>query len=88
MAGVQVEIITPSELFYKSVTESLTCTTTDGEEGFLPKHAWCCKLLSEKGRVRVKTPEGTYKTASIKGGYVEIRDNFVVFTQEAEWIDK
>lgn len=83
---VQMEIITPSELFYEGEIVSLVCTTTNGEEGFLPGRLWCCKLLSDEGRVRVTEKDGTKRVARIRGGYVEIRDKFVIFSDEASWV--
>ncbi|MDD6043752.1 MAG: hypothetical protein PUB87_08400 [Eubacteriaceae bacterium] len=85
-AYVQIEIVTPSELFFQGEGESLVCTTTDGEEGFLKGHSWCCKLLGETGKVRIRTKDGELKTARIKGGYVDIKDKFIVFSDEAEWL--
>ena len=87
-ATVELEIITPSELFYNGEIESLVCTTTDGEEGFLPGRLWCCKLLGDKGKARIREKDGVRKTLSIKGGYVEIRDKFVLFTEEASWTER
>lgn len=86
-ATVELEIVTPSELFYDGEIESLVCTTTDGEEGFLPGRLWCCKVLGEKGKVRLREKDGSVRTAAIKGGYVEIRDKFVLFTEDASWTE-
>lgn len=83
---VMLEIITPRELFYAGEVEMLIVTTTDGEEGFMANHAWCVKLLAEKGRVKLRENRGDeMKIARIKGGHVDIKEHFVVYTDEAAW---
>lgn len=84
--GVLLEIITPEQMFYSGTVEMLIVPTTEGEEGFLSGHVWCVKLLAEKGRLKFRE-QGTsiLKLAAIQGGYVDIRDHFVVYTDKAVW---
>lgn len=84
---VFMEIITPEEMFYSGNIEMLIVKTFDGEEGFMAKHTWCCKLLAEEGKLKFR-PEGekNFKNVYIHGGYVDIKDSFVVYTDKAEWI--
>lgn len=43
--SVQLEVITPSKLFYKGEVGVIT-RTLQGDEGFMADHAkWACKLL-------------------------------------------
>lgn len=86
-ARIQMEIITPSELFYSGEIESLVVKTTEGEEGFLAGHSWCIKLLPEDGKVRIIDSAGATRTALVKSGYVDIKDKFVVFSDEARWVE-
>ena len=85
--SVLMEIITPKEMFYTGQVEMLVVSTYDGEEGFMSKHTWCNKLLAEKGTVKIReTGSKDFKVASIQGGYVDIKDHFVVYTDDAQWV--
>jgi F0F1-type ATP synthase epsilon subunit len=87
MSTVKLDIYTPSVEFFSGEIESLIVRTIDGDEGFLPGHSWANELLAENGIVRIREPgQKKFKTARTTGGYVEIRDHFVVFTENAEWI--
>lgn len=83
--SVLLEVITPEKLFYKDNVEMVIVKTLSGEEGFMANHAWACKLL-DVGVMWIKE-EGSseFKAAAIAGGYIDIRDNFIVYTDAAEW---
>lgn len=85
---VLLEVVTPEEMFYSGEVEMLIVKTFDGEEGFMAKHVWCCKLLAEKGFLKLR-PKGekAFKTADIRGGFVDIKEHFVVYTDEAHWTE-
>lgn len=86
---VLVEIFTPREMFFRGEVETLVVSTYDGEEGFMANHTWCCTLLAETGEVRIHEPgEKKPLVARVKGGYVDINEHFVVFVDEAEWIEE
>ena len=86
--SVTLEIITPSKLFYRGEVEMLIVKTVLGEEGFLTGHSWACKLLNA-GKLSFKEAGAKeFRVAAIAGGFVDIRDNFVVFTDAAEWPDE
>ncbi|MFV0517319.1 MAG: ATP synthase F1 subunit epsilon [Aminipila sp.] len=86
--SVLLEVITPSQLFYKDKVEMVMVKTLSGEEGFMANHAWACKLL-DVGVLWIKEVGATeFKAAAISGGYIDIRDNFVIFTDAAEWADQ
>lgn len=87
--GVLLEVITPREMFYSGQVEMVVVPTTDGEEGFMAHHVWCVKLFAEKGRVKIReTGAKDLKIIDIKGGHVDIKDRFVVYTDEAEWAEE
>lgn len=86
--SVLLEVITPSKLFYKDKVEMVIVRTLTGEEGFMPGHTWACKLL-DVGIMLIKEEGATeFKAASIAGGYIDIRDNFVIYTDAAEWSEE
>ena len=92
MSNVKLEIITPSDMFYSGDVEVLMAQTVDGDEGYLQNHVWCCKLLKENSKLQLREAGGPagaagLKTVKVNGGYVEIRDHFVVYTESAEWGD-
>ncbi len=86
--SVLLEVITPSKLFYKNKVEMVIANTFTGEEGFMANHTWACKLL-DVGYLWIKEEGATeFKAANIAGGYIDVRDNFVVYTDAAEWTDE
>ncbi len=85
--SVVLEIITPSKLFYKDNVEMVIVKTVTGEEGFMADHTWACKLL-EIGHIWIKEEGSTeFKGATISGGYIDVRDSFVLYTDSAEWVE-
>ncbi|QAT43882.1 F0F1 ATP synthase subunit epsilon [Aminipila luticellarii] len=83
--SVQLEVITPSKLFYKDKVEMVIVRTLTGEEGFMADHTWACKLL-DIGIMLIKEEGSTeFKAATIAGGYIDIKENFVIYTDAAEW---
>ncbi len=87
--GVLLEVITPREMFYSGQVELVVVPTTEGEEGCMAHHVWCVKLLAEKGRVKIREVGAkNLKLIDIKGGHVDIKDRFVVYTDEAVWTEE
>ena len=87
--GVLLEVITPREMFYSGQVEMVVVPTTEGEEGFMAHHVWCVKLLAEKDRVKIREVGAKdLKLIDIKGGHVDIKDRFVVYTDEAVWTEE
>lgn len=87
--GVLLEVITPREMFYSGQVELVVVPTTEGKEGFMAHHVWCVKLLAEKGRVKIREVGAkNLKLIDIKGGHVDIKDRFVVYTDEAVWTEE
>lgn len=83
-----LEIITPSKLFYRGEVEMVVVKTLLGEEGFMGGHSWALKLLTA-GKLRFKEADAKeFKSAAIAGGFIDVKDNVVVFTDAAEWPDQ
>ena len=78
MNSVKLEVLTPHSMFFSGEVDSLTVETMSGSEGYLYGHTWC--RIREKGKEKVKIAE-------VKGGFVEIRENFTLFVENAEWIE-
>ncbi|QIB70591.1 F0F1 ATP synthase subunit epsilon [Aminipila butyrica] len=86
--SVLLEVITPSKLFYKDKVEMVIVRTLTGEEGFMAGHTWACKLL-DVGVMWIKE-EGSneFKAASIASGYIDVKENIVIYTDAAEWVEE
>lgn len=83
----KLEIITPSKLFYDGEVEHLIIKTPQGYEGFMADHTWTCKLL-DAGKLRFRergAGEDDWKEASAAGGFIDIKDDVVVYTDAIEW---
>lgn len=87
--SVELSIITPAEMFYTGRVDSVRVTTLDGEEGFKAGHAWCVKLLAPDGHVRLREAEhdGVLRMAALKGGHIDIKDTFVIYAEDAAWVE-
>ncbi len=85
--SVLLEVVTPSKLFYMGEVEMVIARPTTGYEGFEANHTWACKLL-DTGKLMIKEKgEKEFKVAAISGGFVDIKDQFIVYTDAAEWAD-
>ena len=83
------EIITPEKRLYAGNLESLIVKTSDGFEGFLAGHSWCCKLLAENGEAKLR-PVGDTEGFDIllKGGYIDVAEHTIIYADKAEWKDE
>jgi F-type H+-transporting ATPase subunit epsilon len=83
--SVLLEVITPSKLFYKGEVELVICRTLTGDEGFMANHSWACKLL-DVGELWIQEAGAKdFRVAAIAGGYVDVKDYIVIYTDAAEW---
>lgn len=83
--STRLEVITPSKLFYKGDIELVIVRTLLGDEGFMANHTWACKLLTA-GELWIKEAGSKdFKVAAISGGFIDVKDNIVIFTDAAEW---
>ena len=85
--SVKLEVITPSKLFYRGDIELVIVRTLTGDEGFMAGHAWATKLL-DVGELWIQEKGKTYdefKIAAISGGFVDVKDSIIIYTDAAEW---
>ncbi len=87
MKTTKLEILSPKDMIFTGEVESLIVDTVVGSAGYLPGHVWCRNLLKEQGTVSFRKPgSDTLCKLKTRGGFVEIRDIFTVYTEDAEWI--
>ena len=84
MNSVKLKVLTPHSMFFSGEVDSLTVETMSGSEGYLYGHTWCRKLLKANSKIKIREK---VKIAEVKGGFVEIRENFTLFVENAEWIE-
>lgn len=83
--SIQLEVITPSKLFYKGDVELVIVRTLTGDEGFMANHTWACKLLAAGELWIQEAGSKDFKIAALAGGYVDVKDEIVIFADAAEW---
>ena len=84
---VKLEIVTPTKRFYRGDVELVIARTVTGEEGFMAGHSWAVKLL-DIGELWIREPgaeANTYKLAAIAGGFIDVKDSIIIYTDSAEW---
>ncbi len=82
-----LEIITPEKLFYRGEVQMVVVQTVEGKEGFMAGHSWAVKLLAP-GEVRIKEAGASdFKVGGISGGYIDVKDQTVIFTDTADWLE-
>ncbi len=85
--SINLEVITPSRRFYKGDVEMVIVRTLNGDEAFMAGHIWATKLLAV-GELWVKEAGSTeFRVAAVSGGYVDVRDNVIIYTDAALWAD-
>jgi len=80
-----LEVITPSKLFYKGEVELVIVRTLTGDEGFMPGHTWAVKLLAAGELWFQEAGSKDFKIAALAGGFVDVKENIVIFADAAEW---
>ena len=80
-----LEIVTPERLFYYGKAELVIVKTLTGEEGFMAGHSWACKLLGTGELCFREADAKEYRLAAISGGFIDVRDHILVYTDSAEW---
>ncbi|QOX64557.1 F0F1 ATP synthase subunit epsilon [Anoxybacterium hadale] len=80
-----LEVITPSKLFYKGEVELVIARTLNGDEGYMAGHTWAVKLLAAGELWFQEAGSKDFKIAAIAGGFVDVKDNIIIFTDAAEW---
>lgn len=80
-----LEVITPSKLFYKGEVELVIARTLNGDEGYMAGHTWAVKLLAAGELWFQEAGSKDFKIAAVAGGFVDVKDNIIIFTDAAEW---
>jgi len=80
-----LEIVTPEKLFFLGKAELVIVKTLTGDEGFLAGHSWACKLLGTGELCFREAGAKEYRLAAISGGFIDVRDQILIFTDSAEW---
>lgn len=81
----KLEVITAAGPFFSGEIELVIVRTLLGEEGFMAGHSWACKLL-DTGAMRIQEAGQTdFKSVAISGGYIDVKDSVVIYTDIAEW---
>lgn len=82
---VKLEIVTPNKKFFDGPVECVTVRTLDGQESFMARHSWAFKLL-DTGLVRIyEKAGGEPQIALVAGGYIDVRESILIFTDAVEW---
>ena len=86
---VKLEIITPSKVFYRGMVRMVIVRTLEGDEGFMAGHSWACKLL-DVGELWIQEEtdspsEDSWKVAACAGGFIDVQDSIIIYTDAAEW---
>ncbi len=87
--SIKLEIITPSKLFYRGFVELVIVTTLEGDEGFMYGHSWACKLL-DIGELWIQeegAEKDDFRIAAISGGFVDVKDSIIIYTDAVEWAE-
>lgn len=87
MASVKLEVITPSKLFYSGEVDLVIVKTTSGDEGFMAGHSWATKLLVVDEMWIREPGHKDYRIAAVAGGYIDVKDSIIIYTDAAEWQD-
>lgn len=79
---MQVEIITPDRKVFEGAAAGIQVPGVAGSFEVLENHAPLISVL-EKGKVRVRMPQGTYQYFQIDGGVIEVLNNKVIVLAES-----
>lgn len=80
---MRVTLISPEQSIFDGEATGVVAPAYDGEVGILPRHAPFMTLLGE-GRLVVRQ-EGTDRTFSVRGGFLQVLGNEVrVVAEHAE----
>ena len=84
---VRLEVMTHSKVFYRGKVELVIVRTLEGDEGFMAGHSWACKLL-DIGELWIQEEgksQDEFRVAAIAGGFVDVKDSIIIYTDAAEW---
>ena len=86
--SIKLDVITPSKRFYSGDTELVIARTLLGDEGFMAGHSWACKLLDYGELWIQEAGQKDFRVAAVSGGFVDVKDSIIIYTDAAEWSDE
>lgn len=82
-----LQIISPTRVFFDEAVDMVEMKTTEGEIGVLAGHIPLTTIL-EPGVLRIKT-DGNVREAALHDGFVQIqKDKVTVLAESCEWPDE
>lgn len=79
-----LQIISPTRIFFDGEVNMVEMKTTEGEIGVLPEHIPLTAIL-EPGIMRIKKADGK-KEAALHDGFVQIqKDRVTILAESCEW---
>ena len=82
-----LQIISPTRVFFNEAVDMVEMKTTEGEIGVLAGHIPLTTIL-EPGVLRIKT-DGNVREAALHDGFVQIqKDKVTVLAESCEWLDE
>lgn len=84
---LKLKIVTPNKVFYEGEVRLVIVRTLDGDEGFMARHEWCYRILQVGEMWIQETDAEDYRIAAIAGGYIEVKDTAIIYTDAAEWAE-
>ena len=82
-----LQIISPTRVFFNEAVDMVEMKTTEGEIGVLAGHIPLTTIL-EPGVLRIKT-DGNVREAALHDGFVQIqKDKVTVLAESCEWPDE
>jgi F-type H+-transporting ATPase subunit epsilon len=83
--SIRLEIVTPERLFYDGEVELVIVRTISGDEGFMARHSWACKLL-QVGEIWIQEAGSKkFRVAAAAAGFIDVKNEITIFTDSAEW---
>ena len=86
--SVKLQVLTPSRMFYEGDIELVIARTLTGDEGFMAGHSWACKLLVIGELWIQEAGVKDFKYAAISGGFIDVKEDIIVYTDAAEWSEE
>jgi len=86
--SVKLYVITPSRRFYSGDVDLVIVRTLMGDEGFMAGHSWACKLLDVGELWIQEAGKKDFRVAAVAGGFIDVKDNIVMYTDAAEWSEE
>ena len=82
------EVHTPRRLFFSGKAQVVLITLSDGEIGIYAKHS-PFTAVTVTGILRIKDDEGSWKSAFVTGGILEVKEfKNVLMVDIAEWAEE